>query len=110
MERLGVEIRQCVWWNPEFGTNGAWDPAYCEVIDTSPEVTKCECSRFGSIAVLAEMSESFEVKSACSAGLIIKYIGAIVSILLLLFFVIVTFTQTKVKNVFQFPERKSTNI
>jgi hypothetical protein len=96
MERLGVEIRQCVWWNPDFGTNGAWDPAFCDVIDTSPEVTNCECKRFGSIAVLREMSEKFVVKSACQGGQIIKYIGAVVSIVLLLFFIVITFTQTKV--------------
>jgi hypothetical protein len=68
MERLGVEVRQCVWWNPDFGTNGAWDPAYCDLIETSPEVTDCECKRFGSIAVLREMSEKFEVKPACDIG------------------------------------------
>ena len=98
MERLGVEVRQCVWWNPDFGTNGAWDPAFCEVVvlESDETMTTCECQRFGSIAVLREMSEKFVVKSGCQIGLIVKYIGAVVSVLALLFFVIVTFTQTKV--------------
>jgi hypothetical protein len=73
MERLGVEIRQCVWWNPDFGTSGAWDPAFCSVVETSPEVTSCECKRFGSIAVLREMSEKFEVKSACQVSILFIY-------------------------------------
>ena len=99
MQRFGVEIRQCVWWNPDFGTNGAWDPAFCDVVLESSDdaMTTCECERFGSIAVLREMSEKFEVKSGCQIGLVIKYIGAIVSVFALLFFVVVTFTQTKVK-------------
>jgi hypothetical protein len=42
------------------------------------------------------MSEKFVVKSACEAGLVIKYIGALVSVILLLFFIVITFTQTKV--------------
>jgi hypothetical protein len=45
---------------------------------------------------LREMSEKFVVKSACQGGQIIKYIGAVVSIVLLLFFIVITFTQTKV--------------
>jgi hypothetical protein len=65
-------------------------------VDTSATVTNCECKRFGSIAVLREMSEKFVVKSACEAGLVIKYIGALVSVILLLFFIVITFTQTKV--------------
>ena len=27
-----IEVRQCVWWNEKFGTNGAWDPKYCKSV------------------------------------------------------------------------------
>ena len=72
MDLTGVEVRQCVWWNPDFGTNGAWDPSYCTTVDTSAEMTDCECQRFGSIAILAEMSEVYEVKAACEIGKMIN--------------------------------------
>lgn len=52
-----VEFRQCAWWNPNFGTNGAWDPSACTTVATDAEKTTCKCRRFGAMAVLREASE-----------------------------------------------------
>jgi len=46
IQQLLIEVRQCVWWNPDFGTKGAWDPYYCKMINTSATVTYCSCTRY----------------------------------------------------------------
>ena len=30
MERHGIEVRQCAWWNEGYSYNGAWDPSVCK--------------------------------------------------------------------------------
>ena len=32
-----IEVRQCVRWNEKFGTNGAWDPMHCTLIEEMPD-------------------------------------------------------------------------
>jgi hypothetical protein len=48
----GVHQRHCVWWNENFGINGAWDDTGCNVTMTNNDQTTCECSLFGPFAVM----------------------------------------------------------
>jgi hypothetical protein len=56
--------------------------------------------RFGSIAVLRELSAPASVRPTCEVGLIVKYVGMVISGLLLFSFVLITFTQTKIYDMF----------
>ncbi len=86
-EQLGVEVRHCVWWNEEFGSNGAWDPNGCKLIATSHLSTKCQCEKWGAMTVVLEQSMTTVAEDDCDMNNIIKYIGIIVTIILLSIFI-----------------------
>ena len=48
-----VEQRRCVVWNENIGTAGAWDGEHCTTVITEQTQTACECSVFGTMAVIA---------------------------------------------------------
>ncbi len=100
MKREGIEVRQCAWWNEGFGYNGAWDPSRCTLVKTDDVKTTCECSEFGAMAVVIEMSEKFSVNDKCFIEEIIKYIGIGVSCLLLIVYSIISMTNKHVWDMF----------
>ena len=89
-DRQGIEIRHCVWWNPSFGSNGAWDPNGCTVDYTDSIMTKCSCQHFGDMTVLMEMSEKYETDDCPEFMTIIRYVGVAITIILLLVVIFVT--------------------
>ena len=115
-----VEVRQCVWWNEKFGTNGAWDPNYCTLIEEMPdpeaeeegkegktiksddEKTICECKRFGAIGVVKEITEKYKLagKKCSMMSRIMKYAGMGVSIIASLVFIIACITSKHIWDMF----------
>ena len=87
----GLEVRHCVWWNERFGMNGAWDDTDCKVTATDDEKTNCECSNFGSYAVLAELLESPDPADGAFWILILKWVGIILGTILLTVFIAIVF-------------------
>ena len=87
----GLEVRHCVWWNERFGTNGAWDDSGCVITATDDEKSECECSQFGSYAVLSEMLDAPNPDDKAIWILALKWLGIIIGTLLLLDFIAVVF-------------------
>lgn len=85
-----IEVRHCVYWNENFGTNGAWDTTGCNLVETDANKTKCECEAIGSMAVILERSEEIDIVDDCSIMMAIKYVGIVISCLVLLAQVLVT--------------------
>lgn len=100
MKRSGIEVRQCVLWNEDFGYNGAWDPTECRLVVTDADKTTCECFRFGAMAVLVEMSDKFEVNDKCFIPEILKYVGMGFTAVFLLLFIVMTFTKKHIWDMF----------
>jgi len=96
----GLEVRHCVFWNERFGTNGAWDDTSCKVTYTDEEKTNCECSEFGSYAVLAEMLQQPDMDDNDTWVMIVKHIGIIIGTVLLTIFVAVVFLSVVVGEMF----------
>ena len=97
----GIEVRQCALWNERFGTHGAWDPTPCVMTETDVNKTSCECSQFGSIAIISEASERYTISgSECSALRFVKYIGIGVSGLVCLAFIVACITSKHVWDMF----------
>ena len=115
-----IEVRQCVWWNEKFGTNGAWDSKYCTLVEEMPdpqaekegkegktiksddEKTICECRRFGAIGVVKELTEKYKLagKKCTTMFRLVKYAGIGVSILLALVFIIACITSKHIWDMF----------
>lgn len=70
------------------------------MVETDAEKTTCECSEFGAIAVIVEMSEKFEIIDKCSIEEIVKYVGIAVTILVLLVFMILVTTRPRISDMF----------
>lgn len=87
----GLEVRHCVWWNERFGNNGAWDDTGCKVTRTDDSKTDCECSNFGSYAVLAELLEAPDEADKAMWVLILKWVGIIIGTILLTGFIGIVF-------------------
>ena len=85
-----IEVRHCVYWNENYGVNGAWDTQGCHLIETDANKTKCECEHFGSMAVILERSEAIEIDDDCFPLMVVKYVGIVLSVIALLFQVLVT--------------------
>jgi len=100
MERKGIEVRQCAWWNEGYSYNGAWDPSACRLKETDDFKTICECSEFGAIAVIVEMSEHFEVNDKCTFEELVKYGGIAISIGFLLLFCVMVMTRKYIDDMF----------
>jgi len=96
----GLEVRHCVWWNARFGTNGAWDDSGCVITATDDEKSHCECSNFGSYAVLSEMLEAPNPNDKAIWILAIKWIGIIIGTILLTIFIAVVFLSVVVGEMF----------
>jgi hypothetical protein len=86
MERGGVEVRHCVWWNEQFGATGAWDPNGCDLTVTDEGTTSCECHQFGAMTVVLEQAQIIQGEDDCELPMLIKYLGIGFSILTLLIF------------------------
>ena len=95
----GVEVRHCVWWNQNFGINGAWDDTGCKVTMTSDDHSTCECAQFGSLAIMVELIDS-PVPVTMNWYLLIKWIGIITGTILLTIFVAVVFLSVVVGEMF----------
>ena len=87
----GLEVRHCVHWNEHFGYTGAWDDTNCRLLDTNPDKTECECSEFGSYAVLAELMESPNMDDREMWILAVKWVGIILGTILLTVFIAIVF-------------------
>ena len=87
----GLEVRHCVHWNERFGYTGAWDDTTCKILSTNPEKTDCECSEFGSYAVLAELKESPNMSDRELWILVLKWVGIILGTILLTVFIAIVF-------------------
>jgi len=96
----GLEVRHCVWWNERFGTNGAWDDSGCVITATDDEKSECECSQFGSYAVLSEMLDAPNPDDKAIWILALKWLGIIIGTLLLLIFIAVVFLSVVVGEMF----------
>ena len=57
MNSKQIERRKCAIWSEDVGVGGGWDAAGCTTIISDQSGTTCECSRFGTIAVVAELVE-----------------------------------------------------
>ena len=99
-ERGGIEIRKCVYWNENFGSNGAWDTTGCKLINTDEEKTECQCSTLGAMAVISEQYEKIEIDDDCEAMIIIKYVGICFSMVFLIFFITVVVVTKSVGDMF----------
>jgi len=95
----GVQERHCVWWNKNFGINGAWDDTGCKMKETNDDYSTCECAQFGSFAVMSELIES-PVTDTLGLALLIKWIGIIIGTLLLTVFIAVVFFSVVVGEMF----------
>lgn len=100
MVREGIEVRQCAVWNEEYSMTGAWDPAPCVVKETDSIKTTCECSAFGAMVVIAEVSEKFEVNDKCDANEFIKYAGMAITMILHLVFCILVVVKKHINDMF----------
>jgi hypothetical protein len=69
--------------------NGGWDTDGCTTVLTEQDQTNCECSRFGSYTVVAEMIETPWVKEEAGWLKVIKYTGFFFSIPSLLVLVVI---------------------
>jgi len=96
----GLEVRHCVWWNERFGNNGAWDDTGCKVTHTDDSKTNCECSYFGSYAVLAELLEAPTQADGAMWVLALKWVGIILGTLLLAGFIGIVFVSVVVGEMF----------
>ena len=86
----GIEVRHCVWWNPDFGPNGAWDPNGCNMLETSPNRSLCACETFGMMAVVLERTERISIDDDCIEMQYVKYVGIAFSSIGLLIMIIAT--------------------
>jgi hypothetical protein len=77
-----IDHRQCAYYNPDIGVYGAWDSSHCTTVVTEWDTTVCECSKFGTYAVLAILTEDPSVASDFTWLRIVKYVGMALSILL----------------------------
>ena len=75
-------------------------PFLYRLVETNSDKTTCECSEFGAIAVIVEMSEKFEVNDKCPGLEILKYIGIGFSFILLSIFCIMVLTRKYIHDMF----------
>ena len=83
-----IANRRCAVYNEAIGTYGAWDASKCTTTLSEQEATICECGTFGTFALIAELEEQPYVKDEYEWLTIVKYMGFVVSIILLLIFVL----------------------
>ena len=98
--RNGIEKRHCAHWNENFGNNGAWDTTGCVMTSTGSEYTVCECSDWGAMGVIVELTVTPPVEEDCHFWVFIKHIGFVVSAVLLGIFIVVTLLSKYVWNMF----------
>ena len=67
----------------------AWDASDCTTVLTEQEMTVCECSTFGTVAVIAEIVEEPSRPDDYLWLIIVKYVGYVLSLVALAAFVIV---------------------
>ncbi|CAB4062825.1 unnamed protein product [Lepeophtheirus salmonis] len=97
----GIERRTCVLWNEDFDENGAWDPRKCEAVTSQSDMTVCECKEWGTMAVIAELTEEIPGSSSCSMSYnIVKYIGLTLSLFSLGVFIAICFVSKYVWDMF----------
>ena len=66
----------------------------CRLVSTDESKTVCECSKFGAIALILEMSEPNEVNDKCEMLNLVKYIGIGLSGFLLIIFILFSLKKT----------------
>ncbi len=69
-------------------------------METDGNHTICECSEFGAIAVVREMSEPFEVFDKCDLEAIVKYVGLGLTFILLILFVVLVISKKSINDMF----------
>ncbi|RXG55276.1 Adhesion G protein-coupled receptor B3 [Armadillidium vulgare] len=93
-----IAVRRCVLWNANQSDFGVWDPAGCQVVETSAEFTKCACDRMGTFVVLTEEVEPKEVKEEPKWLVILKYVLYGLSALFILLYMLVVFIAKDLKD------------
>lgn len=78
-----IEQRKCAYFNPNFGPYGGWDASGCTTIITEQTSTTCECSTFGTFAVVAEIVQDPFVPEEDVWVKVIKYCGFFFSLICL---------------------------
>jgi len=86
-----IAVRKCVVYNEGIGRFGAWDADKCSTVLTDQHSTVCECYTTGTFALLAEMVEPPQYGPEYDWLWVVKYIGYVLSIILLVVFIIVIF-------------------
>ncbi len=81
-----IELRRCAVFN-EDQSGGSWDADKCTTVLTEQTNTVCECSTFGTVAVIIEKVEPPYVTPEYGWLTITKYAGYIISIIVLLIFI-----------------------
>ena len=84
---MKIDRRRCVVWNEDIGSHGAWDATKCTTVLTNKEATLCECATFGTFSLIAEMTQAPSYPPEYTWLIVIKYIGYIVSIVLITIFI-----------------------
>jgi hypothetical protein len=79
-------------WRDEMGKLGGWDAGPCTTLINEQDTTVCECSEFGTYAIMAELVKAPEYPENFQWLKAVHFMGYVVSIFLLgsLVFILVT--------------------
>ena len=78
-----ITQRRCVVWDPSIGVKGAWDAQHCTTVMIGQDSTTCDCYTFGTFSLIAELVSKPTAKPDATWLMVWKYIGYILSIILL---------------------------
>ena len=87
LDKSRVRRRHCAIWNPDIGTDGAWDTDGVKLVHASDTAATCHSTKFGTFAIIAEIEdEPFAANDELWLK-ITKYVGYGLSIAFLLVFI-----------------------
>ena len=89
LERSRIRTRHCAIWNPDIGTDGAWDTDGVKLVYIGDSAATCHSTRFGTFAIIAEIEDEPSVDQDELWLRVVKYIGYGISLALLLIFIII---------------------
>ena len=82
-----ITQRRCVVWDPSIGVKGAWDAQFCTTVMVGQDSTTCDCYTFGTFTLIAEIVSKPVAEKDPTWLMVWKYIGYILSILVLPVFI-----------------------
>nr|XP_053630924.1 adhesion G-protein coupled receptor D1-like [Cherax quadricarinatus] len=95
-----IVTRYCVWWNPDVGEAGGWDPSGCRIWYTNPQYTKCACQQTGMYAVLSQTIQTMSIPTEPSWLQTLRYVFYGLSAACLLLFILVVALSGELKEQF----------